>query len=128
MKIKHVVTAAGAYLAGMAGMVSAAVSQNGTRVYVQPDAVNGYNKLNQFELFQYVLDVLDVLNYLVYITAIGVAIYCTVLVLINVVNGKRNPNAIKDELAAQEGLKKVVKIMVMMKIGLVAIDFLFYVS
>ena len=128
MKIKHVVTAAGASLAGMVSAVSAAVSQNGTRVYVQPDAVNGYNKLNQFELFKYVLDVLDVLNYLVYITAIGVAIYCTVLVLVNVVNGKRNPNAIKDELAAQEGLKKVVKIMVMMKIGLVAIDFLFYVS
>lgn len=128
MKIKQVLPAAGLYLAGIANLASAAVSQNGTSVYIQPDAVNGYNKLNQFSLFGYLLDFLDIINYLVYIAAIIVALYCTLLVIISIVNGKRDPKSIRDELTAQEGLVKVVKIIVYMKAALMIIDFVFYIT
>lgn len=128
MKTKQVFTAAWLSLAGLASTASAAVSQNGTSVYIQPDAVNGYNKLTQFNLFGYLLDFLDIVNYLVYIAAIIVALYCTLLVIVNIVNGKRDPKAIRDELSAQEGLVKVVKIIVYMKVALMIIDFVFYIT
>jgi hypothetical protein len=128
MKINQVLTAAGLFLAGLASTASAAVSQNGTSVYIQPDAVNGYNRLSQFNLFQYLLDFLDIINYLVYIAAIIVALYCTLLVIISIVNGKRSPKSIRDELEAQDGLVKVVKIIVYMKAALMVIDFVFYIT
>lgn len=128
MKIKQVFTAVGLFLTGLAGTASAAVTQNGTQVYVQPDAANGYNMLSQFSLFDYLMDFLDVINYLVYIAAVIVALYCTLLVIISIVNGKRDPRSIRDELSGQDGLKKTVKIIIYMKIVLMVIDFVFYIS
>lgn len=128
MKIKQVFTAVGLFLTGLAGTASAAVTQNGTQVYVQPDAANGYNMLSQFSLFDYLMDFLDVINYLVYIAAVIVALYCTLLVIISIVNGKRDPRSIRDEISGQDGLKKTVKIIIYMKIVLMVIDFVFYIS
>ncbi|MDD4469484.1 MAG: hypothetical protein PHR29_06060 [Acholeplasmataceae bacterium] len=128
MKIKQVFTAVGLFLTGFAGTASAAVTQNGTQVYVQPDAANGYNMLSQFSLFDYLMDFLDVINYLVYIAAVIVALYCTLLVIISIVNGKRDPRSIRDEISGQDGLKKTVKIIIYMKIVLMVIDFVFYIS
>ncbi len=128
MKIKQVFTAVGLFLTGLAGTASAAVTQNGTQVYVQPDAANGYKMLSQFSLFDYLMDFLDVINYLVYIAAVIVALYCTLLVIISIVNGKRDPRSIRDELAGQDGLKKTVKIIIYMKVVLMVIDFVFYIS
>lgn len=128
MKIKQVLQAVGLFLTGLAGTASAAVTQNGTQVYVQPDAANGYKMLSQFSLFDYLINLLDVINYLVYIAAVIVALYCTLLVIISIVNGKKDPRSIKDELQGQEGLKKTVKIIVYMKIVLMVIDFVFYIS
>jgi len=128
MKFKQVFTAAWLSLAGLASTASAAVSQNGTSVYIQPDAVNGYNMLTQFSLFSHLMNFLDLLNYLVYIGAIAVALYCTLLFIIGIVSGKRDPKAIRDELSAQAGLVKVVKIIVYMKVALMIIDFVFYIT
>lgn len=129
MKFKQVFTAAWLSLAGLASTASAAVTQeNGTSVYIQPDAVNGYNMLTQFSLFSHLMNFLDLLNYLVYIGAIAVALYCTLLVIIGIVSGKRDPKAIRDELTAQAGLVKVVKIIVYMKVALMIIDFVFYIT
>lgn len=128
MKFKQVFTAAGLFLAGLASTASAAVSQNGTEVYVQPDAVNGYNMLSQFSLFSYLMDFLDLLNYLVYIVAIIVALYCALLVLASILKGKTDPRSIRHELEGQDGLKKTVVIIIYLKAILMIIDFVFYIQ
>ncbi len=125
---RKVSMAAGSVLAGMTELAKADVTTNGSRVYVQPDAADGYNTLQQFSLFEWLLTALNVINYLVYVAAVIVAMYCTLLVIISIVNGKRNPKAIADELSGQAGIVKVVKIIVYMKIALICIDFVFYLA
>jgi hypothetical protein len=128
MKIKQVLPAAGFYLAGLINTVSAEVNQNGSEVYVTPNAANGYHQLNQFSLFKYLINFLDLVNYLVYIAAIIVVLYCALLVIISIISGKTDPKYIKHEIEGQEGLKKVVKIIIYMKVILMVIDFVFYIK
>lgn len=128
MKINQVLTAAGFTLVGLVGSAAAAVRQDGTSVYIQPDAVNGYNQLAQFSLFSYLLNFLDLLNYLVYIAAVIVALYCALLVIVSILKGKTDPRSIRHELEGQEGLKKVVYVIVGLKVVLMVIDFVFYIK
>jgi hypothetical protein len=125
---RKVYTAVGGILTGLTNIVRADVTTNGSRVYVQPNAADGYDTLQQFSLFDWLLTALNVVNYLVYIAAVIVAMYCTLLVIISILNGKRDPKAIKDELSGQTGIVKVVKIIVYMKIALIVIDFVFYLA
>lgn len=118
----------GLLLTRLIGPVSAAVSQNGSQVYIQPDASSGYATLQSFSLFSWLIKLLDVVNYLVYVAAIIVILYCVLLVIVSIVHGKRNPQAIKDELTGQAGIIKVVKTIVYMKLALIGVDFIFYIT
>jgi hypothetical protein len=127
LKRKNII-AVGGVLTGFVSRAGAAISTNGSAVYVSPDAAAGYETLQQFSLFDWLLTLLNVINYLVYIAAIIVAMYCVLIVLLSILNGKRDPKAIKDELSGQAGIIKVVKIIVYMKIALMIIDFVFYLK
>ena len=109
---------------------AAEVKTNGSEVLISPDPAAGYNFLqeNLSSPSEWLTMILNVVNYLVYIAAIIVVMYCVFLVLVAIIEGKRNPTTIKNELSGQEGIKKAVVIIAYMKLALIAIDVIFYLT
>lgn len=109
---------------------AAEVKTNGSEVLISPDPAAGYNFLqeNLSSPTDWLTMLLNIVNYLVYIAAIIVVMYCVFLVLVAIIQGKRNPTTIKNELSGQEGIKKAVVIIAYMKLALIAIDVIFYLT
>lgn len=109
---------------------AAEVTTNGSEVLISPDPAAGYNYLqeNLSSPTDWLTMLLNVVNYLVYVAAIIVVMYCVFLVLVAILQGKRNPTTIKNELSGQEGIKKAVVIIAYMKLALIAIDVIFYLT
>ncbi len=130
---KDVIRRAYIFILSLFAMVqnaAAEVKTNGSEVLISPDPAAGYTFLqeNLSSPTDWLTMLLNIVNYLVYIAAIIVVMYCVFLVLIAFIQGKRNPTTIKNELTGQDGIKKAVVIIAYMKLALIAIDVIFYLT